>query len=176
MDRVAYEDEHSCVCFPFNLDLALIVSIGVILDLETYFISNLNSFYSWRDETKWHVAVIQLSHLFLFWRVPFFVSNGQPSVPAAGSNCPEPNSGGVIRRTGRSIWLHDWQRLMIIGCDSTLLWSTNHAGLAWTALNVNEPWLEYWKAACPHGSMPFTLWGIEHMMMAMTLQPLPHSD
>lgn len=32
-DCVASEDERSCVCSTFNLHLALIVSIGVILDL-----------------------------------------------------------------------------------------------------------------------------------------------
>lgn len=44
---------------------------------------------------------------------------------------------------------------MIMGCNSTLLWSTNHTGLAWTALNANEPWLEYWTAGRPRSSRPF---------------------
>lgn len=141
-----------------------------------HFTSHPNSFYTSGVGGDNTVRRSNSAFSFVFVLMcPFSpVSNEQWSVPAAGSNCLEPNSGGVIRRTGRSIWLHDWQRLMIIGCNSTLLWSTNHTGLARTAPNANEPWLEYWKAARPHGSMPFTLWGIKHMIMAVTLQHLPH--
>lgn len=63
---------------------------------------------------------------------------------------------------------------MIMGCNSTLLWSTNHTGLSWTALNANEPWLEYWTAARPRSSTPFAPWGIRHMIMAVTLHHLQH--
>lgn len=112
--------------------------------------------------------------LFLLLMCPLSVPNERWSVLAAGSNCLEPSSRGVIRETGRSIWLHDWHRLMIMGCNSTLLRSTNHTGLAWTALNANEPWLEYWAAARPRSSTPFTPRGIRHMIMAVTLHHLQH--
>lgn len=103
-------------------------------------------------------------HVFLLlFMCPLSVPNERWSVLAAGSNCLEPNSGGVIRETGRSIWLHDCHRLMIMGCNSTLLWSTNHTGLAWMALNANEPWLEYWATARPHSFTPFAPRGIRHM-------------
>lgn len=120
------------------------------------------------------IRVISRLPLLLLLMCPLSVPNERWSVLAAGSNCLEPNSGGVIRETGRSIWLHDWHRLMIMGCNSTLLWSTNHTGLAWAALNANEPWLEYWGAARPRSSTPFPPRGIRHMIMAVTLHHLQH--
>lgn len=126
---------------------------------------------------RWWFVVNQKYELFLVFLLlmcPLCVPNERWSVLAAGSKCLEPNSGGVIRETGRSIWLHDCHCLMIMGCNSTLLWSTNHTGLAWTALNANEPWLEYWAAARPRGSTPFAPRGTRHMIMAVTLHHLQH--
>lgn len=101
------------------------------------------------------------------------ISNQRWSVLVAGSNCLEPNIKGVIRETWRSIWFH-WHCLMIMGCNSTLLWSANHTALAWTALNANETWPEYWTAARPRSATPFTPQGTRHMIMAVTLHHLQH--
>lgn len=103
-------------------------------------------------EDVWSPPISPFLFLFLMW--PISASNRRRCGLAAGSNYSDPNSWGVIRETGRTIWLHDWHRLMIMGSNSTLLWSTNHTGLAWTPLNAKEPWPECWAAAQSGSSTP----------------------
>lgn len=114
------------------------------------------------------------SFLFLFLMWPFSASNRRWCALAAGSNYLDPNSWGVIREAGRTIWLHDWHCLMIMGSNSTLLWSTNHTGLAWTALNAKEPWPEYWVAAHSGSSTPHAPQEVKRTAVAVTLHHLQH--
>lgn len=112
--------------------------------------------------------------LFLFLMRPFSASNRRWGALAAGSNYLDPNSWGVIRETGRTIWLHDWHCLMIMGSSATLLWSTNHTGLACTALNAKEPWLEYRAAAHSGSPSPHAPQEVRRTAVAVTLHHLQH--
>lgn len=112
--------------------------------------------------------------LFLFLMRLFSASNRRWGALAAGSNYLDPNSWGVIRETGRTIWLHDWHCLMIMGSSATLLWSTNHTGLAWTALNAKEPWPEYRAAAHSGSPSPHALQEVRRTAVAVTLHHLQH--
>lgn len=141
---------------------------------QTFFVNKMhqNSF-SWR-KFCYLVNIHFFSLLFLFLMCPFSASNRRWSALAAGSNYLDPNSRGVIRETGRTIWLHDWHCLMIMGSNSTLLWSTNHTGLAWTAFNAKESWPEYWGAVHPGSSTPLAPQEIRRTVMAVTLHHLQH--
>lgn len=96
---------------------------------------------------------------FVFVDVSVVLTNSEAGVIAWS-----PAVGGVIKVTGRTIWLYDWHSLMIMGSNSTILWSANHTGPAWTALSVAEPWLEYWAAASRHSPCG----GFRPMIMAVT--------